>query len=455
MQIANIDKKEVRIIQYLGSKLQILDEIEREVEYITPTNGIVCDLFAGSGVVSNRLSSKYTIYANDTQHYSETLLRVLMNGIKKETTPEYEDIVNSRYYKNNYKKLIEIFSEPLKYESVALKNDDYERLRTLCELNLCYDGSLVTEEKKEQAKEIYGDAFYEFNIENINKLRNEKNLYALFSLYYSMSYFSLQQCIEIDSMRAAIDGFFDNKEIDCNSRDFLLACLLHGISEIVSSVGKNFAQPIKVVDGKGNLKGFAIRRCMRDRKMKLKDSFIDIFDKISFISERENNRAFCQDAYELLLSGKLKDVDTFYLDPPYTIDHYSRFYHIPETLVLYDYPELEKKKIKGKYQLLNGRYRNDRFQSEFCIPSAGKNALRNILCEISKMKSQVVLSYSEDDEDKETRKRVISKEDILQIMNEYFSSVTVKNVEHRYRKLNMKNTNRKEMKNSELLIVGR
>ena len=347
MQIANIDKKEVRIIQYLGSKLQILDEIEREVECITPTNGIVCDLFAGSGVVSNRLSSKYTIYANDTQHYSETLLRVLMNGIKKETIPEYEDIVNSRYYKNNYKKLIEIFSEPLKYESVALKNDDYEMLRTLCELNLCYDGSLVTEEKKEQAKEIYGDAFYEFNIENINKLRNEKNLYALFSLYYSMSYFSLQQCIEIDSMRAAIDGFFDNREIDCNNRDFLLACLLHGISEIVSSVGKNFAQPIKVVDGKGNLKGFAIRRCMRDRKKKLKDSFIDIFDKISVISERKNNRVFCQDAYELLLSGKLKDVDTFYLDPPYTIDHYSRFYHIPETLVLYDYPELEKKKIKG------------------------------------------------------------------------------------------------------------
>ena len=71
------------------------------------------------------------------------------------------------------------------------------------------------------------------------------------------------------------------------------------------------------------------------------------------------------------------------------------------------------------------------------------------------MKGQVVLSYSEDDEDKQTRKRVISKEDILQIMNEYFSSVTVKNVEHRYRKLNMKNTNRKEMKNSELLIVGR
>ena len=32
------------------------------------------------------------------------------------------------------------------------------------------------------------------------------------------------------------------------------------------------------------------------------------------------------------------NVDLIYIDPPYTNAHYSRFYHILETLVDYDYP---------------------------------------------------------------------------------------------------------------------
>ena len=59
------------------------------------------------------------------------------------------------------------------------------------------------------------------------------------------------------------------------------------------------------------------------------------------------------------LKDKGITVDLVYIDPPYTNAHYSRFYHILETLVNYDYPELE----------FFGRYRNDRFQSSFCIKS--------------------------------------------------------------------------------------
>lgn len=455
MQIANLYQSEVRIIQYLGSKLQILDEIEQEIDSITPVNGTVCDLFAGSGAVSNRLSSKYQVYANDTQHYSEVLLKVLLDGVDVRNTPNYEEIISSKYYKGNYSQLSNIFADALAYEKRILESEDYEGLRFLRELNLCYDASLVEDEKVSKAKEIYRKAFDEFSINNIQRLKRDKSIYELFTLYYSTSYFSIQQCIEIDSIRATIDGLYFSKKIESRSRDYLLACLLHSISEIVSSVGKNFAQPIKVVDEKGNLKSFAIKRCMKDRRMELKESFIDIFNKLSFLKVLDSNKVFCTDAYSLVSSGIVKEVDTFYLDPPYTIDHYSRFYHIPETLVLYDYPELERKKVKGKYQLLNGRYRNDRYQSDFCIPSEGKGALKKLMGAIANNGSQVILSYSEDDEDEGTRKRVISKEEILEIMREYFSSVEVKNVEHRYRKLNMKNSNRKEMHNSELLIVGK
>lgn len=455
MQIENLEQQEIRVIQYLGSKLQILDEIKSEVDQITPKNGIICDLFSGSGVVAKRLARNYQVYANDTQHYSEVLLNVLLNGVDITITPNYKDLIESQYYKNNYRKLSKLFSKALAYEKNILETEDYEGLMFLCEMNLCYDGSLVEESKKLKIKEIFGNAFDEFSIDNINKMRIDNSVYKLFSIYYSNSYFSLQQCIEIDSLRLAIDNFYDYKKIDYRTKNYLLVCLMHSLSEIVSSVGKNFAQPIKVVDKNGKLKQFAIKRCMKDRKLEISKTFDNMFNKLSFLKVSSNNKVFCSDAFKLVSSGVLKDVDTFYLDPPYTIDHYSRFYHILESLVLYDYPILEKKKIKGKYQLLNGRYRNDRYQSEFCIPSEGKKAFTKLIEAIAKNGSQIVLSYSENDEDKATRKRVISKNEIIEIMQQYFTSVVVKNIEHRYRKLNKKYRNREEMHNSELLIIGK
>ena len=38
---------DVRVIQYLGSKLQILNDIETEIEMLLPEGRIVCDAFSG------------------------------------------------------------------------------------------------------------------------------------------------------------------------------------------------------------------------------------------------------------------------------------------------------------------------------------------------------------------------------------------------------------------------
>ena len=64
-----------------------------------------------------------------------------------------------------------------------------------------------------------------------------------------------------------------------------------------------------------------------------------------------------------------------------------------------------------------------------------------------------MLSYSDDDSEKDTRKRVVSKKELINILNKYYKSVSVKTIDHRYRKLSAKNDNRKEMNNGELLII--
>lgn len=66
------------------------------------------------------------------------------------------------------------------------------------------------------------------------------------------------------------------------------------------------------------------------------------------------------DVKELIeyIKKEMNAVDLVYMDPPYSTANYSRFYHIPETLVRYDYPSCDSK----------GCYRNDRHKSNFSNP---------------------------------------------------------------------------------------
>lgn len=449
-------KEDIRVIQYLGSKLQILDDIYEEIEKLLPENGIVCDLFSGSGTVSYKLATKYTVYANDIQEYSKVITAVLLQVGRSADTkiPDINCIFESEEYKNNKYYLQNLFTDALKHEREILDNTDYEALAELCELNLFYDGSEVEDKKINRAKEIFGRSYDCFSKDFLDASRNSTDKYSLFSLYFLNSYFSLEQCIEIDSIRYAIDRVYSKGLIEEYVFNLYLSCLIHAVSEVVSSVGKNFAQPIKVINKNGELKSFAIRRCMRDRKMNLKPHMNDMFIRLTKLKTSQNfNKVFCKNFSDVLNIDDMKNVSVFYLDPPYTIDHYSRFYHVLETLVKYDYPELEKKKFNGRIRIMNGRYRDDRFQSNFCIPSKGYSEFNMLIKKIHSLGAKIVLSYSDDDSEKDTRKRVVSKDELIDILGKYYKSVCVKTLDHRYRKLSAKNDNRKEMNNGELLII--
>lgn len=442
----------IRVIQYLGSKLKILDEIKKEIDRITTKDGIVVDLFTGTGVVADYLAKDYNVIANDIQAYSSLITGVLIKGMHTDIT--YDDLINSSAYKKNKNNLQKLFKDILEYESKLLMDEDYEKLAYLCESNVFYNGKNIEKEKIGELTKIFGKSLELFSQDTIDYYRKEKEVYALFTLYYSNGYFSVQQCIEIDSLRKAIDELEKQDLYTSNDKQVLLVCLLHASSEIVSSVGKNFAQPIKVVDGKGNIKKFAIKRCMRDRKLSIKDAFKGILNEIN--ADRKlfsnNNSVYQLDALKFLDEVDMSQVQTFYLDPPYTIDHYSRYYHVLETLVEYDYPELEEKTFNGKKYLMNGRYRNDRVQSNYCIPSKGKNEFDLLIKKIAENNINVVMSYSDSDDDKNTRKRVVSREELLEILKKHYPCVEQRNIIHKYRKLSSKESNRKDFEDSELLF---
>jgi hypothetical protein len=80
-----------RTLNYLGSKLRLLDFIEENVRKVTPDDAGVCDLFAGSGCVSYKLSRLFPVVACDIQHYSKVICDALLQPgtLTKETVKTF------------------------------------------------------------------------------------------------------------------------------------------------------------------------------------------------------------------------------------------------------------------------------------------------------------------------------------------------------------------------------
>src|SRR5258706_4501012 len=135
---------------------------------------------------------------------------------------------------------------------------------------------------------------------------------------------------------------------------WLLASLGRAIQKVSTTTG-HFAQYLAP-------KAESIARYVQQRQRNLWDSFIEsipIDGPLGSDDWRRNNRAFGVDALALVsrLSRLKARPSVIYADPPYTEDHYSRYYHLFETLVRYDYPELSGK----------ARYRAARFQTSFSL----------------------------------------------------------------------------------------
>jgi adenine-specific DNA-methyltransferase len=82
----------------------------------------------------------------------------------------------------------------------------------------------------------------------------------------------------------------------------------------------------------------------------------------------------------------LRPAAAWYVDPPYTRDQYSRFYHLLETIVRGDRPAVAHR----------ARYRDDRFSSAFCSSRRAAAELGALLLAIrdASPSARVVLSYS-------------------------------------------------------------
>ena len=97
-----------RTLNYLGSKLRLLDFIEDKILDVTPVGAGVCDLFAGSGCVSRRLSRNFAVTACDIQGYSKVIDNALLN--KFDVTDENVNKFFELLYTESAEKLRDAFA---------------------------------------------------------------------------------------------------------------------------------------------------------------------------------------------------------------------------------------------------------------------------------------------------------------------------------------------------------
>lgn len=326
----------------MGSKTKLLNFIVTNLNSIELKNNTILDLFAGSASLSGAIGDKVNFISNDIQHYSKILSQTYLYNLNEKNIIEIDTLLE------NIKKIV---SKNIKKELLV----DYSSINSLKHFNSF----------EEKQKELIYQCF--------------KNDYHLFTKYYSGTWWSYEQCVWIDAIREVADRYKKQKIYP-----FILSSLMFAMAYTSQGTG-HYAQYRDAKTLK-SLKDICIYR-----KKSIEPIFTRKIEEL-FLYGFNNRNKYKNEHWSLDFNDALENFKegTVYADPPYCFVHYSRFYHALETLVLYDYPDIQTK----NNEFVKGRYREKRHQSPFCIKTQVDNAFLNMFSLIAEKNSNLILSYS-------------------------------------------------------------
>ena len=405
-----------RTIHYLGSKLRLLNPIRGAVASVAPVGRHVCDLFAGSGAVSLALASDWNVTSVDIQEYS----RVLCNGLAnppEDASDGGGDLSERATAGSLRSRLRHALSGLLEHERRCMADAANGSVDGLCDL-LEHGSLLALDGQDDMPSQLRREV--RSAMETLDGEGLARGPATVVTRHFGGRYFSWEQAIDLDALLAEIHARQDR------DRDFYLAAALIVASEAGNTVGKHFAQPIKLRDAHGLPKRHLVKQTLRDRTLNVSDSYGTCCESLAMRPRTDDgrHRAVRADYLEFLES----DATPFaavYADPPYTRDHYSRYYHVLETMTLRDEPEVATTKIRsnGVPRLSRGLYRVQRHQSPFCIPTKAPGAFERLFAVAAKRNLPLVLSYSPYQASAGNRPRLMTIEQLLGIGKRHFNEI--------------------------------
>ena len=437
----------IRPIHYLGSKLRMLESIKEAIDSVDRRQGPICDLFAGSGTVSKYMIQHRDVIAVDIQQYSVVLCEAAINSVQGKINIEsiIDEIIESEVTQEIKKALDPL----LEYERKSIERANAQDINDI--YDIIENGSIyIMMNKPEQSmpSDILRSCILD-SIDNLKKSNLDQSLDTMITRYYGGLYFSYQQAVELDSIAHVA---FEHEGI---LRTKILAALLSTTSEIVNTVGKQFAQPLKVRDSNGNYKKSLRTKILQDRTMNVYGVFSKWLNYYLQIDPPTHNLLTkCADYYEALQELANTDIAAVYADPPYTRYHYSRYYHVLETICLRDNPVVTTTFPNGKGGISRAIYREGRHQSPFCIKSQAEEAFKKLFTNTAEKNIPLILSYSPFDVSKAVTPRLRTIDQLVGMAKNYYENVDIRSPGiFTHSKLNSTEKNFDANHEAELLIV--
>lgn len=335
----------------------------------------------------------------------------------------YNNVKTIRYMGNKNKLLDFIIPEILKHSS---KDDE------ICELMA--GTNCISYALKDKRQLLTNDIqYYSYIISNAliknnsyrideNVARNDlednflknmnSHLFNFFESNYSNTYFSANQCIEIDSIRYAINSI-EKYELKC----LYLVALMNAMC-ICEATSGHFAQYLPSSHPRLN-------------KIKNKSIWAEFLKKCNdfrtLVLSKYDNSCYNLNYNELIELPEFEKIKLVYIDPPYTGEQYSRFYHVLETICKYDNPTLEFK----------GLYRTDRFTSPFSLRTKAFNEFENLFSKLSNKNKKIILSYS--------TKGLIKEYEMEYLLKKYYKHCETKRTNYNHSTQGKGNVNLEEL----------
>lgn len=320
-------------IRYMGTKRHLVPHVLQVVHGLRKPPTRFVDLFAGTGSVAASMEDRMSVTCSDALRFPAQLAKPRFLRRRGPAAAAASSISLAREL---IRPRLSARGQDLAAEQAALKSG-YEQT-----------GRLIQEARHAGNDAGKGAAA---------RKAARAGSYSMATLYFARGYFSTYQAICLDALRQAIDELhppMTEVVTDRSSeRDTLLAAWLITASRIMNSPGHT-AQFLRANNPISHQRvDAAWRRCPLAEFSRA----VELVRPLGRSHWRRGNSVLCQDA-TTVESGTSKTWGSavLYADPPYTKDHYSRYYHVLETLLAYDYPT-----SRGA-----GRLRDDRHQSDFC-----------------------------------------------------------------------------------------
>ena len=331
-------------VKYMGSKSKIIDFVVEGINDVRQPGQPVLDLFAGSASLAGAIGRSVDFISNDIQSYSAVLAGAYASSWCSPQAPTSEELIGRA--KNIVDDIAVSISDSIFDYCTELDIHQFLRAESI------------------QKDLLECEFFHEWH---------------LFLKNYSGTWWSAEQCLWIDALRQVAEEYRETAVYDV-----ILSSLMFAMAYCSQGTG-HYAQ-YRDAKSESSFKDILIYR-RRDLSAYFSRKYNEA---LSWLPSVARQRAFSATSNDFSVSLNDFEGGVVYADPPYCFVHYSRFYHALETLIRYDYPELQ---FKGG-SIVKGRYRVDRHQSPFSIASQVEGAFEQLFTGVRASGSNLVLSYS-------------------------------------------------------------